>query len=379
MFNYTSNPCDNRFRILAENLVHYSCEIKKGDHVLLDLPAGEEVFAKELLRAVYAAGGLPFLSFNNDVLLKEWLQNITEEQLKMEAGWQIDRMEQMQAYIGLRAKENLYELAQIAEEKKQLHSLLLSHPVHHDLRVKHTRWVVLRYPNPSMAQEAKMPTDTFRDFYFNVCNLDYAHMSEAMTPLVELMNNTDQVTIIAPNTHLQFSIKGISAIKCAGKRNIPDGEVYTAPVKDSVEGYITYNVASPHEGLVYSNIRLEFSQGKIIEACCDNYSDSLNKVLDTDNCSRYIGEFALGLNPYIKHPANDILFDEKICGSFHFTPGCCYDEADNDNKSALHWDLVKILRKDYGGGEIYFDGRLIQKDGVFCLPELEGLNPQNLI
>ncbi|MGI5892501.1 MAG: aminopeptidase [Bacillota bacterium] len=379
MFDYTSNLCDNRFKILAKNLVHYSCEIKKGDHVLLDLPAGEEVFAKELIRAVYTAGGLPYLEYSNDVLFKEWLENISEEQLILEAGWQKMRMEQMQAYIGVRAKENLYELANIANEKKQLHCLLLSHPVHHDIRVKKTKWVILRYPNPSMAQEAHMPTEDFRNFYFDVCNLDYARLSAAMTPLVELMNKTDKVTIIAPGTHLQFSIKGISAVKCDGKRNIPDGEVYTAPVKNSVEGYITYNVPSPHEGLVYSNIRLEFSQGKIIKAESSPFTESLNKAFDTDEGARYIGEFALGLNPYIKNPAHDILFDEKICGSFHFTPGCCYDEADNGNRSALHWDLVKILREDFGGGEIYFDGKLIQKNGLFCLPELECLNPDQLI
>ncbi|MGI6361589.1 MAG: aminopeptidase [Bacillota bacterium] len=379
MFNYKNNPDENRFATLAKNLVSYSCELKPGDNVLLDLPAGEEAFGQELIKAVYQAGALPFLTYNNDVLTKEWLAQISEKQLKLEALWQVKRMEQMQAYIGVRAKENIYELASVPDEKKRLHSLLLSHPVHHDIRVKKTKWVILRYPNPSMAQEAKMSTENFRDFYFNVCNLDYAKMSRAMDPLVGLMNNTDRVKILAPGTDLRFSIKGIAAIKCDGKRNIPDGEVYTAPVKDSVEGFITYNAPSPHEGQVYTNINLEFSKGQIVNADAGNLTESLHKILDTDKGARYIGEFAIGLNPYIMHPANDILFDEKIHGSFHFTPGASYEDAFNGNESAIHWDLVKILRSDYGGGEIYFDEQLIQKDGQFCLPELAGLNPKNLL
>lgn len=379
MFSLKNNPDENRFKTLAENLVNYSCELQPGDNVLLDLPAGEEAFGKELIRAIYAVGAMPFLDSNNDVLNREWLNNVSEEQLNMEADWQVRRMEQMQAYIGVRAKENLYELASVPDEKKQIYNRLLSHPVHHDIRVKKTKWVILRYPNPSMAQEAHLPTNEFRDFYFNVCNLDYAKMSRAMTPLVELMNKTDKVTIIAPETHLQFSIKDIGAVKCDGKRNIPDGEVYTAPVKNSIEGYLTYNTPSPNDGKVFTNVHLEFSQGKIVKAEAGILTESLNKTLDTDEGARYIGEFAIGLNPHIMHPANDILFDEKICGSFHFTPGASYDDAYNGNKSAVHWDLVKILRKDYGGGEIYFDGKLIQKDGRFCIPELDCLNPENLL
>jgi aminopeptidase len=241
-------------------------------------------------------------------------------------------------------------------------------------RVPKTKWVILRYPNDSMAQEAGMSTAAFRDFYFSVCNFDYAKMSAAMGPLQKLMNDTDRVEIKSPHTDLRFSIKDIAAIKCDGKCNIPDGEVYTAPVRDSVEGEITFNTPSLHDGQSFENIRLIFKRGKIIRAEAGAKTEALNTVLDTDEGARYIGEFALGLHPCIKEPINDILFDEKICGSFHFTPGACYDDASNGNKSAVHWDLVNIMRKEYGGGEIYFDGKLITKDGIFVLPELEALN-----
>ncbi|MPN28955.1 hypothetical protein SDC9_176401 [bioreactor metagenome] len=198
-----------------------------------------------------------------------------------------------------------------------------------------------------------------------------------MTPLVRLMEKTDKVRILSANTDLTFSIKGIPAVKCSGLRNIPDGEVYTAPVRNSVNGYITYNTPAVYQGVTYENIRFEFTDGKITAATA-NHTDKLNKVLDTDEGARYIGEFALGVNPYITTPMKDTLFDEKIMGSFHFTPGMAYDAAFNGNRSAIHWDLVSIQTADYGGGEIWFDNQVIRRDGLFVIPELYGLNPDHL-
>ena len=176
---------------------------------------------------------------------------------------------------------------------------------------------------------------------------------------------------------MKFSIKNIPAVKCSGLRNIPDGEVYTAPVRDSVTGTITYNTPAVYQGITYENIRFEFAQGKIIAATA-NETEKLNKVLDTDEGARYIGEFALGVNPYISKPMKDTLFDEKIRGSLHLTPGNTYDAAFNGNKSAIHWDLVLIQNPEYGGGEILFDDKLVRKDGLFVVPELMPLNPDNL-
>ena len=370
---------NNDFRTLAKNLVSYSTELKKGEKVLLDLSSTETIFAKELLKAVYEAEAVPFVSIDNGEILRSWLMNATKEQISLEASWQVTRMNEMDAYIGIRAKNNIYEMSGLDNEKLRLYNTLLLQPVHHDIRVDKTKWVILRYPNHSMAQEAHMNTDDFSEFYFKVCNLDYAKLSKAMDPLVEILNNGKEVKINAPKTKLTFSIEGIGAVKCDGKRNIPDGEVYTAPVKDSVEGYITYNIPSSNQGQVFTDIHLEFKKGKIVKAEAGNKTDAINNIFDTDEGARYIGEFAFGLNPYIEHAANDILFDEKIHGSFHFTPGAAYTDANNGNNSAVHWDLVNILREDYGGGEIYLDGKLIQKNGRFCIKELECLNPENLI
>ena len=195
--------------------------------------------------------------------------------------------------------------------------------------------------------------------------------------LVELMNRTDKVRLVAPGTDLTFSIKGIPAVKCSGRRNIPDGEVYTAPVRDSVNGRITYNVPSKYNGKKFENISLVFKDGKIVEATA-NDSEAVNRVFDTDEGARYVGEFSFGVNPFIHDAMGDILFDEKIAGSIHFTPGSCYEEAPNGNDSAIHWDLVLDMSADKGGGEIYMDDVLVRKDGIFVLDELKGLNPDAL-
>ncbi len=229
-----------------------------------------------------------------------------------------------------------------------------------------------------MAQAANKPTDVFEDFYFNVCCLDYAKMDKAMDPLAELMNRTDQVRIQGPGTDLTFSIKGIGSQKCAGKLNIPDGEVFSCPVRDSVNGTLAYTAETVYRGTIFSDITFTFRDGKIIEATSSD-TVKLNEILDSDEGARYIGEFAIGVNPYITAPMKDPLFDEKICGSFHFTPGQAYEETDNGNRSQVHWDIVCIQTPEYGGGEIYFDDQLIRKDGRFVLKELDPLNPENLI
>ena len=249
--------------------------------------------------------------------------------------------------------------------------------VHGQLRIPKTRWVVLRDATPAMAQMAEMSTEAFEDFYFDVCTMDYSRMEAAMAPLKALMERTDRVHILGPGTDLTFSIKGMPAVPCAGRVNIPDGEIFTAPVRESVNGTIAYNVPSTHDGFSFENMRLTFRDGRITSVACNDGARA-ERVFDQDEGARYVGEFALGVNPYITRPMNNTLFDEKIMGSFHFTPGACYDECDNGNRSALHWDLVCIQTPEYGGGEIWFDGVLVRKDGRFVLPELAPLEPENL-
>lgn len=367
---------DPRIKTLAHNLINYSCTVQPGEKVMIHV-FGTSAYklAQELVKETYAAGGYPFVQLEDYEINRAFIMGAGEEQLNLKAELDMAQMKQMDAYIGIRASDNIAELSDVPQNQLQLYTAMNNDVLNE--RVNNTKWVVLRYPNHSMAQLANTSLEAFEDFYFDVCNLDYQKMSIAMDVLVEWMNRTDKVRITGAGTDLTFSIKDIPAIKCDGKCNIPDGEVYTAPVKDSVNGVITYNTPSVHEGFTYDTIRFVFENGKIIEATANN-TEKINAVLDMDEGCRYIGEFAIGVNPYILHPMKDTLFDEKIMGSIHLTPGRCYEDADNGNDSKLHWDLVYIQTPEYGGGEIYFDDVLIRKDGVFIPDELQCLNSEHL-
>lgn len=368
---------DPRLQRLAATLVGYSVNVQPGENVLVEMIGSERELLKCVIEEIAQRGGRAFVELTDRSVERTLLRNASREMIETWAEYDLIRMEKMQGYIGIRSGENINELSDVPSDLYQLYDRLYRHPIHSEQRVKKTKWVVLRYPNPSMAQSANMSTEAFEDFYFDVCNLDYAKMKRAMKPLEELMTQTDKVRITGPGTDLTFSIKGIGAKMCAGDRNIPDGEVFSCPVRDSVNGTISFNTPSVYNGFTYENIRFRFENGKIVEASA-NDTDRINALLDTDEGARYIGEFSLGFNPYILHPMKDTLFDEKIAGSLHFTPGQAYEETDNGNRSSIHWDLVLIQRPEYGGGEIYFDDRLIRKDGLFVVPELEGLNPEAL-
>lgn len=369
---------DPRLQKLAQNLVGYSIDVQPGENVLIDMIGSERELAKCLIEEVAKRGGRPFVETSDRSVLRTLLQHASKEQLELWSALDLERMKNMQGYIAVRSGENVNELADVPDANMRLYEQIYRNPVHMEQRVKNTKWVVLRYPNASMAQLANMSTEAFENFYFDVCNLDYAKMDKAMDPLQALMNRTDRVRIVSPGTDLSFSIKGIGSKKCSGHRNIPDGEVFTAPVRDSVQGTITYNAPSVYSGVTFQNISFTFENGKIVRAE-SNDTARINEILDMDEGSRYIGEFAIGFNPHILQPMNDILFDEKIAGSLHFTPGQAYaGVTDNGNRSSVHWDLVLIQRPEYGGGEIYFDDVLIRKDGQFVIPELEGLNSENL-
>lgn len=367
---------DSRIIKLADLLVNYSCDVQPGDNVLIDYEGDCcKGLVRQLIKKIYAMGGIPYVDIRDSAITRELLLGCSEKQVSFMDECSLHKMKGMQGYIAIRAGGNTSELADVPSEKLNMYYRLTTPTL--DYRVNKTKWVILRYPNNSMAQLAGSSLEAFEDFYFDVCTLDYGKMDRAMDALVDLMERTDKVQIKGPGTDLTFSIKGIPAIKCAGECNIPDGEVYTAPVRESVNGIISYNTPSEEQGFTYEKIIFEVEDGKIVNAA-SNDNDRIHELLDTDEGARYFGEFALGVNPYILEPMKDTLFDEKICGSFHLTPGASYEDAPNGNKSAIHWDLVMIQRPEYGGGEIYFDDVLIRKDGIFVLPELECLNPENL-
>jgi len=368
---------DPRHTKLAEILVQYSCALKEGDKVLIEAIEIPHIFTTELIRVVGEAGAQPFVTLKNQSVWRALQLAGSDEQMRLIAEIEAKRMSEMDAYIGLRGTDNVSEWSDIPTDKMGLYESTVWKKVHLDIRIHDTRWVVLRWPSPSMAQLAQMSTEAFENFYFDVCNLDYDRMSKAMQPLKELMDATDKVRLVAPGTDLSFSLKDIPAVCCDGHRNVPDGEVFTAPVRDSINGTIQYNTPTLYQGVTHEDIRFEFKDGKIV-AASSNQTEHLEKVLDTDDGSRYVGEFAIGFHPRILRPMKDILFDEKIAGSIHLTPGQAYKEAWNGNSSQIHWDLVLLMDPEAGGGEIWFDDKLIRKDGEFVIAELEGLNPGRL-
>ena len=367
---------DSRIEKLAKIVVTFSVAVKPGEKVLIDYRGDEPVdLVKALVKEVYEAKGLPFVNHTDMRIQRALLMGAGREQLELLNERDYAFMKKMDCYIAVSSYNNSSETSDVPVEQMALYSECMD-PMFRE-RVDHTRWVVLRYPNPGMAQLANMSNEAFEDFYFDVCTMDYSRMDRAMDALKKRMESTDQVRVTGKGTDLTMSIKGIPAIKCSGNMNIPDGEIYTAPVRDSVNGVISYNTPSLEEGFTYENIRFEIKDGKIVKATA-NDNERINKFLDADEGARYFGEFAIGVNPFVLEPMKETLFDEKICGSIHFTPGACYEDAWNGNVSKNHWDLVLIQRPEYGGGEIWFDGELIRKDGRFIPEDLQCLNPENL-
>lgn len=363
---------DARIDALARQLVQYSTALKKGEKVLIDLYDVPESIGVALVRQARAKGAVPIVRIHQSRITREMLYGATEDQYSILSKHLLAEMKDVDAYLAIRGSHNIAESSDVPAERMKLAMKHMRPVISH--RVKKTKWCVLRWPTPSMAQQAGMSTEAFEDFYFKVCLLDYKALVPSMNALKKLMDKTDRVEITGPGTHLKFSIKDIPAIVCGGNYNIPDGEVFTAPVRDSVEGFITYNAPTIYQGIPFDGVRFEFSKGKIVKAEAGSKTKQLNKILDSDEGARYIGEFALGFHPVIREPMRDILFDEKIAGSFHFTPGEAYEDANNGNRSQVHWDLVNIQRKDYGGGEVWFDGKLIRKDGIFLPKALAKLN-----
>ena len=365
---------DPRIDALARQLVRYSTNLKKGEKILIDMADVPDAMGVALIREARSRGAEPFLRVGSNRLNREMLSGATTSQYRAIAKHQLAEMKDMDAYIALRGSHNITELGDVSPKNMALAMGEMRKVMDH--RVRKTKWCVLRWPHPAMAQMAGMSTEAFEDFFFRVCLLDYKAMLPAMRSLVKLMEKTDQVHLKGPGTDLRFSMKGIPALLSGGNYNIPDGECFTSPVKNSVEGVVTYNAPSIYQGIAFDGVRLEFSKGKIVKAeAAGGKTKAINKILDTDPGARYIGEFAIGFNPEIREPMRDILFDEKIAGSFHFTPGQAYEDADNGNRSQVHWDLVNIQRSDWGGGEMWFDGKLVRKNGKFFAKSLAKLNP----
>ena len=358
---------------LAKKILNYSCELQEDENVMLQLVGLNGI---SLLRALVEEARKmkvnPFVQINDTEIQRMLVETGDSAFWKNQAEVEgLPLMEQMDAFVGIRASLNIYEQAEAGKEANKAYSDEFATPVHFKERVKNTNWVVLRYPSEAFAMNAKMPTQKFRNFYYKACLLDYSELAEAMKPLHERLDQTDIIQLKGEGTDIEFSVKNQNWIPCAGKRNIPDGELFTSPVLNSVNGHITY-APSVYQGKPFEFVRLEVKNGKVIDFDSSN-NEALEEILDTDAGARQFGEFSFGLNPIIKEPMYDILFDEKIYGSNHLTLGNDYEEAPNGNESSIHWDLVCI------GADVFLDEEKIREGRQFITEDLQGLNPGNLI
>lgn len=368
---------DPRYSKLAKTLCGHSAKIAQGEHVLLDLSETPAEMAEALIAEISARGAYPHAEICNPRINRALALAATPERLAVAAECALEKIKKMDAYIAIRGAANIFENSDVPQANMAKIAAAMKPAV--DWRVNKTKWVVLRWPTPAMAQQAQMSSEAFEDFYFRVCTMDYGRMEEGMEAARRLMESADKVHITGPGTDLGFSIKSMPAIPCGGQYNIPDGEIFTAPVRDSVEGTVSYNAPTVYNGISFDSITLTFEKGKIVDASAGAKTAVLKKILSSDDGASYIGEFAMGFNPHITSPMRDILFDEKIAGSFHFTPGQAYENADNGNRSRIHWDMVCIQTPEWGGGEISFDGKVVRRDGLFVGEEIEKLNPQYLV
>jgi aminopeptidase len=362
---------DPRIRKLAGIIVDYSTRVRKGEVVLISA-VGEECvpLVKELHRlCLLRRAAHVEVTFSFPEITKDLYRYGTKEQLSRFPRHKLDFMKSVDVSIGIGAVQNARVYAGADQELQLLHGKTLRPLL--DQRVNHTRWVVCRYPTHGAAQSAGMSLEEYEDFTFSACNQDWAKESKKQEPLRKLLERADKVRVEAPGTDLTFSLEGLPGVKADGQRNLPDGEVFSAPVKKSVEGMVTFNCPTTYDGRSFEGIVLEFSRGRAVKASCSSGSRALNRILDIDPGARYVGEFAFGTNRRITQPVGSTLYDEKMFGSIHFAMGNAYKRCFNGNSSAIHWDIVTRLGRT---GRVTIDGRTVFEKGKFALPALAPLN-----
>ena len=364
---------ENKIKILAKTIVEHSIKLKKGENVKIQMESMEPLdLVKEIVKLINEKEANVDIEITNPELGALVTKNSTDKKIELLKAKEKFNIDHFDSFIKIFSNQGDFNQSIVPDKiNTKIGNELRQY---RDIRTNERKWVLLNYPTIVDSQKAKMNYDEFKDFTFNAMCYDYEQMSKDLEPLKEIMEKTDKVRLTGKGTDITFSIKDIPVIPCSGECNIPDGECFTAPVRDSINGVIKYNTPSPYRGKVFNGVTLEFKNGKIIKATCDEDDEELNKIFDSDQGARYVGEFSIGTNPMIKNPKGDILYDEKIIGSIHFTPGACYKEAPNGNTSSIHWDMVLIQREEYGGGNIYFDDVLIRENGIFVVDELKHLN-----
>ncbi len=356
---------DIRIEKIAKILVDYSTEVKENDRVLIRTSPLAKDLALEVYKQCLLKGAYPWIRCELPGQTYIFYKYANEKQLKWFPEHEYEEIKRTDVYILIAGEHNTRELTNIDSSRISLRMKVLK-PIL-DYRVEKTRWVIFDYPTEALAQEAEMSLEEFKDFVFNACLLDWREMSKRLNIIKDKMKKVDKVRIVGEKTDLEFSIKGRNIIVADGKHNMPDGEVFTSVIEDSVNGRIFFDMPAVKMGQIVENIYLEFKNGVVVRYNAEKNKHFLEKMINTDIGSKRIGEFGIGLNYNIKRAVKNILFDEKIGGTIHLALGRGYKETGSKNDSAIHWDLIKDMRKK--GSKIYFDDEIVFEDGKWLLFE----------
>ncbi len=354
---------DPRVSKLASILVHHSIEVKKGDVVLISSSTElAKPLVLEVYREVVKSGGHPLTSIGFEETSNIFYKYASKDQLLNFPKIKMYEAKNIDCVVNIRAAANKKALSNIDPKALSERSKVLR-PIGEEI-VNNKRWILCNFPTNGLAQEADMSLDEYEDFVYSATNIDWNKVKKEELKLKKALDKAGEVRIVGEDTDLTVSIKGRKAIPCYGERNMPDGEVFLSPVEDSADGHIYYEMPAIYQGREVTGIRLKFRDGKVVDAGADKNEKFLITMLDTDKGARYLGELGIGVNYGIQKFTKDILFDEKIGGTVHLAVGRSYEDAGGKNISAIHWDMIKDLRKK---GAIYLDGKAIQKNGRFLI------------
>ena len=348
---------DPRVKKAADILVNYSTKVKKGEYVVINSELGSIPLMMEVYKLVVKNGAFPISHVSVPGMGYNYYKFASEFQLKKFPELSMEETKKANVFINIFGSNNTRELTSIDPKKIAMRQKILE-PLKYERLKK--RWILYEFPTDALAQEADMSLEEFEDFVYNATNLDWKKESKKMERVHKIMSKGNEVRIVHDDTDLSFSIKGRKFISADGTHNMPDGEIFTAPVDDSAEGYIQFSFPSIYIGREVDGMRLEFKNGEVVKATAKKNENLLRSLISMDKGSKRLGEFGIGLNPNLKKPIKQILFDEKMNKTIHLALGSAYEECNGINKSGLHWDMIKDLRN---GGKIYLDGKLVSKDG----------------
>ncbi len=363
---------DIRIEKLADILVDHSTRIQPGDRVAIEATTAATPLVSALYARILERGGHPHLLLDlpeQDELLFEFGKN---EQLDFIPTFRKLAYDQFESRIRIASMTNTRALSAVDPAKQKRRQKALSSILEAQMRRgadRSFKWVSTLYPTEGYAMEAEMSLKNFEDYVFHACHADeedpvayWSKMEQEQRKIIERIEGHNQVILRGPNVDLSLSIKGRKFINGAGLNNMPDGEIYTGPVEDSVNGFVRFDYPAIYNGVMVEGVELTFSSGKVTQASAKKNQAFLHEMLESDAGARYVGEFAIGTNHEINRFLHNILFDEKIGGTFHMALGAGYPESGSKNKSIIHWDMICGMQKD---AEIVVDGEVIYKNGKF--------------